>query len=74
MNTRLLLQATALAFRLKCTILEEIDFDIHEIRFLTEPKITPSYTRNSSKRFLVYIMNCLHKIKLNSNVNEWCFI
>ena len=39
MNTRLLLQATALAFRLKCTILEEIDFDIHEIRFLTEPKL-----------------------------------
>ena len=71
---KLELQAAVLAVRLKCTILEEIDFDIHNVRFWIVSKITLSYIRNSSKKFLVYIMNRLHKIKLNSNTNEWYFI
>ena len=36
--------------------------------------VTLSYIRNLSKRISIYIMNCLHEIKLNSNVNNWCFI
>ena len=33
-----------------------------------------SYIRNPSKIFSVYIINRSYKIKLNSNVNESCFI
>ena len=51
----------------------EIDFDIHKTRFWTDSKIALGLIKNSSKSFLVYIVNCLHK-KLNSNINEWCFI
>ena len=71
---KLELQATVLAVRLKCTILEEIDFDIDKVRFWTDSKITLSYIRNSSKRLSVYIMTRLHEIKLNPNINEWYFI
>ena len=59
---------------LKYVILEEIDFDLHEIRFCTDSKIALSYIKNSSQRFSVNIMNRLHEIKLNSYVNEWSFI
>ena len=52
---KLELQAAVLAVRLKCTILEETDFDIDEVRFWTDSKITLSYIRNSS-------MNLLHEI------------
>ena len=45
---------------LKCTIWEEIDFNIHKIRFETDSKISLSYIWNLSVRFLVYIMNRLH--------------
>ena len=44
-------QAAVLAVRLKCIILEEIDFDIDKVRFWTHSKITLSYIRNSSKDF-----------------------
>ena len=54
-------------------MLEEIDFDIHKAIFWTDSKITLSYIRSLSKKLSVYIMNRLHEIKLNSNVNEWCF-
>ena len=36
--------------------------------------VTLSYIRNLSRRISIDIMNCLHEIKLNSNVNNWCFI
>ena len=62
---KLELQAAVLAVRLKCTILEETDFDIDKVRFWTDSKITLSYIRNSS-------MNPLHEI--NSDANEWYFI
>ena len=68
------LQAPILAVRLICTILEEIDFDIYEIRFWNDSRISLSFIRNSSKRFPVYIMNRLHEIKLNYNINQRCFI
>ena len=55
---------------LKRTILEERDFNIHKIRFETDSKISLSYIWNSSVRFLIYIMNHLHEIKINSIVNE----
>ena len=67
---KLELQDAALAVRLTCTIIEEIEFDIYGIRFGTDSRITLSYIRNSSRRFSVYIMNDLHKISLNSK----CFI
>ena len=54
--------------------ISQINNNIHKIIFWTDSKITMSYIRNSSKRFLVYIMNPLREIKLNSNINEWCFI
>ena len=38
------LQEAVLAVRSKCTILEEIDFDIHKIRFWTDSKITLTLT------------------------------
>ena len=58
---------------LNYAILEEIDFNIYEIRLWTDSEIALSYIRNSSQEILVNIMNRLHKLKLNSNVNEWCF-
>ena len=71
---KLELQAAVLAARLKCTMLEEIDFDIDKVRFWTDSKITLNYIRNSSKRLSVSIMNSLHEIRLNSNINERYFI
>lgn len=68
------LQAAVLAVRLKCTILEETNFDIHEIGFWIVLKINLSYIWNPSKRFSIYVKVRLHKIKLNPNVKEWCFI
>ena len=56
-DSKLELPAAVLAVRLKCTILEELDFDIHE-KFWTNTKITLCCTRSSSKRFLIYIINC----------------
>ena len=64
---KLELQEAVLAVRSKCTILEEIDFDIHKIRFWIDSKITLSYIRNSSKRFS--IMNGTFKEKITLLIN-----
>ena len=69
---KLELQAAVTTVWLKCTTLEEIDFDIGNIRFWTDLKITLSYIRNSSKRFSVYIINRLHEIKISSSSNINC--
>lgn len=48
---KLELQAAVLTVRLKCTILEEINFDTDKARFWTDSKLTLSYMKNSFKRF-----------------------
>ena len=68
-NPKLELQAAVLAVRLKYTILEEIEFDSHKIRFWAD-----QYIRILFKKFSVYIMSRLLEIKLNSKVDEWSFI
>ena len=47
---KLELQAAVLTVRLKCTILEEINFDTDKARFWTDSKLTLSYMKNSFKR------------------------
>ena len=54
----------------KIYCLDEMKFDIHKARFLTDWKIIKSYIRISSKNFSVCIMNRLRDMKRSSNVNE----
>ena len=71
---RLELQAAVLAVRLKNKILDEIDIEIDRIRFWTDLQITLCYIKKLSRKFSVYIINCLNEIRVNSNVEEWFFI
>ena len=63
-KVKLELQVAILTIRLKCIILEDIDFDFHEIRLWTDSQITLSHISNL---FLL-------ETKLKSNVDEMCFI
>ena len=71
---RLELQAAVLAVRLKNKTLDEIDIKNDSIRFWTDSQIALCYIKNLSGKFLVYIMNLLNEIRVNSNVEEWFFV
>ena len=71
---RLELQVAVLAVRLKNKQLDEIDIKIDSIRFWTDSQIALCYIKNLSGKFLVYIMNLLNEIRVNSNVEEWFFV
>lgn len=71
---KLELQAVVLAFKLKIKILDEIDIIIDSKKFWTDSQFTLSYIKSTSRKFSVYMMNCLNEIGVNSNVEEWFFI
>ena len=63
-KVKLELQVAILTIRLKCIILEDIDFDFHEIRLWTDSQITLSHISNLFKRFQTFIL-CMLYLKQN---------
>ena len=68
---RLKLQADVLAVHLKLAILDQLEFPVSTLRLWSDSQIIIKYIRNASKRFLVFVMNRLHEIRLNSTITEW---
>ena len=66
-----MLQALVLDVRLKLAILDQLEFPVSAVRSWSDSQIIIKYIRNTSKKFLVFVMNRKHGIRLNSTIPEW---
>ena len=57
--------------RLKLVILDQLEFPVSTVRSWSDSQSIIKYIRNTSKKFLVFVMNRLHGIRLNSTITEW---
>ena len=65
-----MLQAVVLDVRLKLAILDQLEFPVSTVRSWSDSQIIIKYIRNTSKKFLVFVMNRKHRIRLNSTIPE----
>ena len=71
---RLELQAAVLGARIKLTIIEQVDFQIDNITFYSDFKVTVNCISNSSRKFLPFVMNRLNEIRTNTEIKQWKYI
>lgn len=63
---RLKLCATVLAVEMADFIKEEMDIEIHSVKYYTDSKIVLGYIHNTSRRFYVYVANRVTRIRKSS--------
>ncbi|KAF3699655.1 hypothetical protein EXN66_Car015342 [Channa argus] len=71
---RLELCAAVLAVELADTLLEELDIEIHEVKYYTDSKVVLGYINNTSRRFYVYVANRVARIRKSTNPTQWYFV
>ena len=71
---RLELTAATVGTKIAKQLKDELDIKIHEERFWTDSKVVLAYTKNKKKQFKVFVANCLHQIRTNSDVTQWYYI
>ena len=64
------LPAAVLAVRVKLAILNKLKFPVLTVRLWSDSQIIIKYILNTSKKFSVFVMNRLHKIRLNSTFTK----
>ncbi|KAF7652275.1 hypothetical protein LDENG_00098710 [Lucifuga dentata] len=71
---RLELCATVLAIKLAEMLLDELDIEIHNVKFYTNSRIVLGYINNTSRRFYVYITNRVSCIRKSTQPEQWHFV
>lgn len=70
---RLELCGTVLAVRMAELILE-LDHKPDAVRFYCDSKVVLGYIYNESKRFFVYVHNCVHRILKTASPQQWHYV
>ena len=70
------LEVTAAVFSVKvaCLLRKELQIDSLKKRFWTDSQVVLAYIRSNSKRFQVFVANCIDQIKENTRVDQWHYI
>ncbi|XP_061910680.1 uncharacterized protein LOC133654376 [Entelurus aequoreus] len=71
---RLELCAAVLAVEIAETIMDDIDVEIHKVKFYTDSKIVLGYIHNASRNFYVYVANRVTRIRRSSTPEQWHYI
>ncbi|XP_067373333.1 uncharacterized protein [Channa argus] len=66
--------AAVLAVELADTLLEELDIEIHEVKYYTDSKVVLGYINNTSRRFYMYVANRVARIRKSTNPTQWYFV
>ena len=72
--SRFELPAAVLAVRVKLAILNKLKFPVLTVRLWSDSQIIIKYIRNTNKKFSLFVMNRLHKIRLNSTITKWNYV
>ena len=68
---RLELCAAVLAVEMADLITDEIDIEIHTVKYYTDSKIVLGYIHNSARRFYVYVANRVTRIRKSTLPKQW---
>ncbi|XP_056101657.1 uncharacterized protein LOC130080328 [Rhinichthys klamathensis goyatoka] len=68
---RLELCASVLAVELANMLLNELDIEIHKVKYYTDSRVVLGYINNSSRRFYVYVANRVARIRKSSEPSQW---
>nr|XP_054601538.1 uncharacterized protein LOC129164687 [Nothobranchius furzeri] len=71
---RLELCAAVLAVELADTLIDELDTNIHAVKFYTDSRVVLGYIYNSNRRFYIYVANRVARIRKSSQPGQWHFI
>ena len=71
---RLELQAAVLDARIKSTIIEQSDFQIDNITFYSDSKVTFNCISDWSRKFLPFVMSRWNEIETNTEIKQWKYI
>lgn len=55
-------------------IKDEIDIEIHSVKFYTDSKIVLGYINNTRRQFYVYVSNRITTIRISSQPSQWYHI
>lgn len=66
--------AAVLAVEKADFIKDEMNIDIHSVKFYTDSKIVLGYIHNTSRRFYVYVSNRITWIRKTSHPHQWYYI
>lgn len=53
---------------------DELDIDMHAVKFYTDSKIVLGYIYNTSRRFYVYVSNRVVRIRKSSHPHHWSYV
>ena len=67
---RLEVTAAVLSVKVACLLTKELQIDGLKKRFWTDSQVVLTYIRSNSKRFQVFVANCIHQIKENTRVDQ----
>ena len=71
---RLELCAAVLASEIAETVKENLDVNLHAMKYYTDSKVVLGYIYNQSRRFYTYVCNRVDKIRAVSNPNQWNYV
>lgn len=66
--------AAVLAVELADLLVDELDVNIHAVKFYTDSRVVLGYIYNSNRRFYVYIANRVTRIRKSSQPEQWHFV
>ncbi|KAL4009520.1 hypothetical protein ACER0C_003372 [Sarotherodon galilaeus] len=71
---RLELCAAVLAVELADILRDELDVEIHTVKFYTDSRVVLGYIYNANRRFYVYVANRVARIRKSSQPEQWHFV
>lgn len=71
---RLELCGAVLAVEMAELILDELDHKPDNVKFYCDSKVVLGYIHHDSKRFFVYVHNCVHRIRRTTSPKQWHYV
>ena len=71
---RLELCAAVLASEITEIVKENLDINLHAVKYYTDSKVVLGYIHNQSRRFYTYVSNRIDKIRTVSSPTQWNFV
>lgn len=55
-------------------LVDELDVDIHNVKFYTDSRVVLGYIYNTNRRFFVYVANRVTRIRKSTQPEQWHFV
>ena len=71
---RLELCAAVLSVEIADFVLEQLDIEIHKVKYFTDSKVVLGYIYNRTRRFYTYVSNRIERVLSSSQPTQWSFV